>query len=799
MGFRVTARTVLHLGSELISSDGIAIYELIKNSLDAGSPEVRIDIVCRMDFDAVDHILRLLGERRHPSEWVELAPTAIRSWRKLRERAVQAVDSGAPGSTTLQRQLRTANSRETFLDCIRRANTIEIHDDGEGMSIETLNEVYLTIGTSNRAHQRSRHRSHSPTEGSSHPILGEKGLGRLSAMRLGDTMEVITAQLEDTHWNYLEIDWNSFAKSADDDISSVTIAPEVGEQKNLKEQHGTLIRIGSLSSSWSPERIETLARDHFSKLFDPFSNERLRLKITYNERDIPLPAFASFLLEHAHGVLDLSYRFTRGEPRLTGIMHYRLRNRRRKLKYRGVEISTITGGIPPETLERIGPFSLQVYWFNRRILTKIDGIGDLTQVRRLLATWAGGVSLYRDGFRVNPYGGPNDDWLDLDRDAFSTSGFKLNRGQIIGRANITQAENPFLTDQTNREGLTESPEKEGFVSLLSAVMEHFRQYLVAIDDERRRSQRIDADEAITRFKEEDDRIASLLPKLKEALRNTPGGRRLAREVEESLSALRDAASAVEVASNAQAQERNRVMHLASVGLLLEVIAHELYRAASDALNTISRMRRRGVGSPGRTSLRVLDAQLGTLQKRLKVLDPLSTNARQVKERFEVVDWVRSIVGNYSERAARLNVGISVLVDPPEQTRRIRAVKGMFVQVVENLLSNSLYWIVQEQKFDRSAKARRAGLDVEGRIEVLVEPAGARITVTDDGPGIPEERRELVFEPFFSTKRQKEGRGLGLYISREIAEYHGGALFLSDANEDGMINSVVFTFGTEEDE
>ena len=68
MAFRVTARTVLHLGSELISSDGIALYELIKNALDARSPEVRINVVCRMDFAVPDYILRELGERRDPSE-----------------------------------------------------------------------------------------------------------------------------------------------------------------------------------------------------------------------------------------------------------------------------------------------------------------------------------------------------------------------------------------------------------------------------------------------------------------------------------------------------------------------------------------------------------------------------------------------------------------------------------------------------------------------------------------------------------------------------------------------------------
>ena len=799
MGFRVNARTIFQLGSELISSDGIALYELIKNALDARSPEVRINVVCRMEFAVVDKILRELGERRHPAGWIDVSSHPSGAWRTFREKAINAIDAGAPDAKRLREEIQSVDNRHDFVECIRQANSIEVDDDGEGMSIQTLNNVYLTIGTSKRARQRARRASQDRVAETSIPILGEKGIGRLSAMRLGDTMEVVTARSRDNHWNRLRIDWNVFAQSSDDDIDSIDVGPEVGELKDVSDQQGTLIRICALSSSWSIKKLSGLARDEFSKLFDPFSQRDLPLKIAYNERPVQIPAFASFLLEHAHGALNVTYRFTQAGPVLRGLMDYRLRHRRRHFTYRGFEMSTLTGDIPPDTLRRVGTFTLQVYWFNRRILKRIDGIGDLTQVRRILATWAGGVSLYRDGFRVHPYGGVNDDWLDLDRDAFSTSGFKLNRGQIIGRANVTQSGNPYLTDQTNREGLTDGPEKQAFVSLLSAIMEHFRLFLVAVDKEHRRSQRVDADEAIARFRTEDDRIARLLPRLKEALRTTREGRRLVRNVDESLSMLREAAAAVETASTAQEQERGRVIHLASVGLLLEVIAHELYRATSGALDTISRMRSRPIGPSATTSLRVLDAQLTTLQKRLRVLDPLSTTARQVKQSFELVHWVRSIVANYTERAARVNVELRVSVKPRGRTREIRAVKGMFVQVLENLLSNSLYWIVQEQKFDPSAKVRRAGKDLAGSVEVLIEPDLFRITVTDDGPGIPDDRRDIVFEPFFSTKRQKEGRGLGLYISREIAEYHGGTLVLGEANEDNIINSIVFTSGASEDE
>ncbi|MDE2822160.1 MAG: sensor histidine kinase [Chloroflexota bacterium] len=789
MGFRVTARTVLHLGSELISNDGIAIYELIKNALDARSPEVRLNVICRLDFETSDLILRQLGERRHPSEWIQPPPIPDFDWQDLRQTALDSLDQGAPDASELAEAIGSAPTPAKLAQFVRAANYIDVVDDGHGMSIHTLNDVYLTIGTSHRARQRSLAANRNPAN----PVLGEKGLGRLSAMRLGDTLQVVTAESGSTHWNRLDIDWNDFAQAADEDIGSISITPTVGDAKE-PDQQGTLIRVGGLSSAWSVDKLGDLARDHFSKLVDPFGDDPLPLRITYNGDDVPIPEFASFILEHAHGTLEVKYKFG-DQPTLSGMMDYRLRTRRRRIRLRGVEMSTLTGDMTWDTLKRVGPFSLQVYWFNRRILTRIDGIGNLAQVRRILANWTGGVSLYRDGYRVNPYGGPQDDWLDLDRHAFSTSGFKLNRGQVVGRANITQSDNPYLTDQTNREGLTEGPESRAFMNLLAAIMEHFRIFIANVDEERRRARRIDANEAITRFRAEDDRIVALLPRLRTALSVTADGRRLASEVAESLELLREAAAAVETESAAQAQERGRVMHLASIGLMIEIIAHELYRATANALATISGIRSRKTQQSPSTSLRVLDAQLKTLQKRLKVLDPLSASARQVKEDFEVFSWIEEIVMHYSEKAEKENIELLVSADPPGQRRQIRAVKGMFAEVIENLLSNSFYWITQKSKFRPSEH-----LDVDrrgffGQVMVVVEPNDSRVTVADDGPGIPEDRRDVVFEPFFTTKRQKEGHGLGLYIAREIAEYHGGTLSLGQANVDGMINSVVFTFGS----
>jgi C4-dicarboxylate-specific signal transduction histidine kinase len=467
--------------------------------------------------------------------------------------------------------------------------------------------------------------------------------------------------------------------------------------------------------------------------------------------------------------------------------------RRAPLRLRTLDLETLTE-YDADALKSVGPFDLEVYWFNRRILTKIDGIGPLAVVRRILATWAGGVSLYRDGYRVNPCGGPNDDWLDLDRDAFSTSGFKLNRGQIIGRARISQNDNRFLIDQTNREGLKDNPEKRAFVKVLSAIVELYRHFLIDVDRDVQRAHQVTATDAIARFKAEDERIGGLLPQLKEALSETSDGAALSSRLAATLHELRKAAADVQSAAGVQNEERNRVMHLASIGLMIEILAHELYRATSAGLTTIAQARKARDPNSTVASLRVLDAQLRTLQKRLKVLDPLSTNARQTPETFELVSWINDIVVGFASRNRSSRVRVRTMVRPQGSTLAIRAVKGMFVQVLENLLTNSLFWVTQQHRQQVKAGIAREDDEFIGDILVTVDTSNRRITVTDDGPGIPEERREIVFQPFFSTRPQKQGRGLGLYIAREIAVYHGGSLDLGDSDEHGQIHSVIFEIG-----
>jgi signal transduction histidine kinase len=83
------------------------------------------------------------------------------------------------------------------------------------------------------------------------------------------------------------------------------------------------------------------------------------------------------------------------------------------------------------------------------------------------------------------------------------------------------------------------------------------------------------------------------------------------------------------------------------------------------------------------------------------------------------------------------------------------------------------------------------LQGEGRLAVsLLEESGrAHIYVDDSGPGIPEQDREKVFQPFFSTKAHGEGTGLGLSLCRKLAEAQGGEIYVHQAPSGGARLSV----------
>ena len=224
-------------------------------------------------------------------------------------------------------------------------------------------------------------------------------------------------------------------------------------------------------------------------MVDPFVNglaNRLII-VRHNGTRMLVPSIPVALLRAAHAVCHVDFEITNGVPALVGEINYRHRHRKRAIAVQGSEVLSLAQQavkrrakrghaaykllpVRLSTLENLGPFHCDVYWYNRKVVDAIDGLTTrATDTRREISNWSGGPMLYRYGFRVLPYGDPDDDWLALDEWAFGASGFKLNRQQVIGRV-LLSTPHHLLREQTNRQGLVDSEAANALKKILQWVV-----------------------------------------------------------------------------------------------------------------------------------------------------------------------------------------------------------------------------------------------------------------------------------------------------------------------------------------
>ena len=134
---------LLELGKELISSDEVALYELIKNAVDAGSPRVEIVAQVALPHSAYREALEALDEGTQTRAVLELLRRQILT--------AAAPDVVAQFIAPLNQAAGRPQRFRSALNAVyRQFNWIEIRDTGHGMSLEELDDVYLTIGTRSR-------------------------------------------------------------------------------------------------------------------------------------------------------------------------------------------------------------------------------------------------------------------------------------------------------------------------------------------------------------------------------------------------------------------------------------------------------------------------------------------------------------------------------------------------------------------------------------------------------------------------------------------------------------------------
>ncbi len=216
-----------------------------------------------------------------------------------------------------------------------------------------------------------------------------------------------------------------------------------------------------------------------------------------------------------------------------------------------------------------------------------------------------------------------------------------------------------------------------------------------------------------------------------------------------------------------ALERDR--HLAYIGTISAGLAHESRNPLSSVKMNVQMIRNRLEKLPiedKESLIRKID-RVGGEADRLEesVNDFLIFAApRPLKKQLTDINAAIDSVVEFL-RVAQQDINVTKQYDPA--LPQIEVDQDMFIQILRNLVINA---------------QQAAGTGGKVEIATILEDNAVHIAVSDDGPGVPADKREKIFEVFHTTK--KSGTGLGLNIARRIAEDHGGAISLEESSLGG---------------
>lgn len=524
--FKVSARAARLIGRENISTSQGAVTELVKNSYDADAPVCLILFLPRF---------KEIPTKISNKQYIELS--------RLLENAEsfypQNTDETDVGSEPHSGQTRNISSSLDTKQVVQLKTAFQnildlwIIDNGNGMTSKTIEDHWMVIGTDNK--------EVIDTSVGGRVVTGAKGIGRFSLDRLGQECELYSADIKTQSLAHWLVDWGDFEGDGKilDEVEAVLetedgsifhvyednhIAPllpekapsQDGSGDKLYFDQGTAIKISFLHDNWDL-RDSLKLQNTLEALLPPRERGDFNIYV-YDHRDIessgwldnfPPEQFDYRLIAEVLEDGDVKIRLDRqeiapsmisptffdfDEMKKEGFTQENFNKGRRDYTLTLSELFSLDKKKDSdqalnilEDLKAIGPFEFTLYFFklanpssdNLKIYPQKKF--DVNKRRQWLKN-SGGVRLYRDGFRVRPYGEPNtqgSDWLLLGQRVAanpapaSRIGWRVPPQQLAGTINITKARNPLLADQSNREGIMN---ERAFSTFRKIILELIRQF-----------------------------------------------------------------------------------------------------------------------------------------------------------------------------------------------------------------------------------------------------------------------------------------------------------------------------------
>lgn len=603
------------------------------------------------------------------------------------------------------------------------AGCISIRDDGDGMDLFTLLNVWMEPATS---HKRKHHRNKQRTQ-RGRIFLGEKGVGRFAADKLGSELELVTRSRNSDREIVLRVFWHHFDN---DDSYLEDVKNSWHEQEPVifpDDQHGTLLTIRYPRIIWTEDMVNRLYNG-LSRLISPFRDQ------ADFDIEIDCPEFPSIQGRVVNRLLETS------PYRLSGNIDSEGRFFLDGKQDAPVDLCSSSPNrfLTPSGEKRAplcGPFKISLYVWDLDIQPG-KGTG-VDKARRDAIRSFCGVSIYRDGFRIWPYGERDDDWLELNQRRVNNPTLRVSNNQVIGFIEITHDDNPELKDRTSREGLIDTPAFFDLKALALAA-------LSLLEAERFNQRHQVTISRTTMFQVQSDELLGYLSRIEDS-------------AESSAPDLRNSAKELEKLYRqklAQEQERyDRLSALAGVGVAAELLTGALTREINDTVTLLQILQ----GEANKEASVRVQELIGTLTRQMKLIhEQLDLTAplyhpQQTNEPVNIQGAIYDLLLATGHKLKEANVRVRLECD---SGLTVRISRGYLMQAMMIILTNAIHAMNEAQ----IAEPR-----ITIRITTGTEVAG--VLIANNGTAIPPQYKKLIFEPAFSMRQA--GRGLGLHVARDL--------------------------------
>ncbi|MGP6240075.1 ATP-binding protein [Cuniculiplasma sp. SKW4] len=618
---------------------------------------------------------------------------------------------------------------------------ITITDNGTGMNMSTIQRAWLVVGTT--------YKKRETVTRSGRRVLGEKGIGRLSAFRLGSNIEIRTRSSGEK-LIVLKM------KLPDDGVvdTSDMLDMEVSlEDSNISfpggKDTGTMISISDLREPWDSDKIQSL-QALLSRLVHPFDTSIIGFSIimTFKGESIPLEppekmkypnysievgvsddgtysGIVKYLDENSKQVESrIDGKILVGDPRNPNVKNYR---------------SVDRGGC--------GPIKIKVYAWDR-------DSQDFRGFRKTLDYFSG-FYLMRNGFLVVQ---PKTDWLGLNMRRVQNPTMRLSTNQIVGAIYIDSDLNRNLIDKTDREGLIENDAFFYLRQTIYIVMSKLEE----IRYKMRRSRKLSKGNALLDIFDTRD--------LHEISKNLPD------EARESVDRIADDIDRRREELEELILGRDR---MATLGVMAAELIHAGRNALVPIVDGYRYIEKNMVEVPEKIRRNVEDMVKGgrMLSQIFSNLDPYMKFRTRRETEIHLSHLIDMLKELYSTRLKQYNIRVDVDVHP---NIVFTASQTDILILLTNFLVNSIYWAPRGRNPDGVPKIKISARSEGNNIIMEFE---------DSGPGVQEEQKELIFDLGVSFK-EPPGTGIGLAVNRDIVTRYGGRIELIPKAEIGGARFIV---------